>query len=240
MKCLIIAAGKGSRLQEKGESKPLVPVAGVPLIERVITSALAGGANEFFVVVGFAGERVRIFLDELGRRLEISITAIENEDWEKPNGVSVLKARERLSSSFLLMMADHCFDPEIIRLLARFPLGHNEIVLAVDADLDNPLVDMDDVTRVLMNEGRIEKIGKGIPQYNCFDTGLFLCRPVLFEALEKSMREGGDASLSGGVRMLAGEGRVRACPIGELFWLDVDEPKSHRQAEEYLAGKKAF
>ena len=40
MKCLIIAAGKGIRLRRRGESKPLIRLLGVPLIERVIRSAL--------------------------------------------------------------------------------------------------------------------------------------------------------------------------------------------------------
>ena len=40
MKCLIIAAGQGTRLKSKGEIKPLVPLLGVPLIERIIRSAI--------------------------------------------------------------------------------------------------------------------------------------------------------------------------------------------------------
>ncbi len=47
MKCLIIAAGKGSRLQQRGESKPLIPILGIPLIERVIHAAMEAGAEEF-------------------------------------------------------------------------------------------------------------------------------------------------------------------------------------------------
>ncbi len=39
MKCLIIAAGKGGRLQQRGDSKPLVPILGIALIERVIRAA---------------------------------------------------------------------------------------------------------------------------------------------------------------------------------------------------------
>ena len=48
MKCLIIAAGKGHRLRSKGDSKPLVPLFGIPLIERVIRCALEAGADDFF------------------------------------------------------------------------------------------------------------------------------------------------------------------------------------------------
>ena len=50
MKCLIIAAGKGSRLWQRGNTKPLVPLLGVPLIERVIRSAAAGGCKDCYVV----------------------------------------------------------------------------------------------------------------------------------------------------------------------------------------------
>ncbi len=52
MKCLIIAAGKGSRLQQRGDSKPLIPILGIPLIERVIRAAIEAGADEFYVVIG--------------------------------------------------------------------------------------------------------------------------------------------------------------------------------------------
>ena len=58
MKCLILAAGKGSRLKKKGKSKPLIPVLGIPLIERVIHTAIEAEADDFYVVIGHEGERV--------------------------------------------------------------------------------------------------------------------------------------------------------------------------------------
>ncbi|TDI95453.1 MAG: nucleotidyltransferase, partial [Caldithrix sp.] len=69
MKCLIIAAGKGSRLQSRGECKPLIPLLGIPLIERVIRAALEAGADEFFVVVGHQGEQLSHFLAGLAESL---------------------------------------------------------------------------------------------------------------------------------------------------------------------------
>ena len=107
MKCLIIAAGKGSRLRQRGQSKPLTTLLGVPLIERVICSGLEAGVDEFYVVTGYQGERVRTFLGSLADRLGISITPLINDDWEKQNGFSVLKAREYLQEPFLLLMANH-------------------------------------------------------------------------------------------------------------------------------------
>ena len=93
MKCLIIAAGKGNRLRDIGDCKPLIPVLGVPLIERVIRTALKGGVGDFYVTIGYQADKVRAFLDQLAQRLKIRITLIVNEDWEKENGLSVLKAK---------------------------------------------------------------------------------------------------------------------------------------------------
>ena len=65
MKCLILAAGKGSRLWQRGNSKPLIPLLGIPLIERTIRSAIEAGIDEFYVVSGYNGDQVRAFLDDL-------------------------------------------------------------------------------------------------------------------------------------------------------------------------------
>ena len=62
MKCLIIAAGKAKRLSQRGDSKPLVPSLGVPLIERVIRLVIKAGIDDFCVVTGYNGEKFVISL----------------------------------------------------------------------------------------------------------------------------------------------------------------------------------
>ncbi len=231
MKCLIIAAGKGSRLWPKGKSKPLISILGVPLIERVIRSAMQAEIDDFYVVGGYQGERLRHFLDGLARRCGVKITHIINDAWEQGNGLSVLKAREDLGGPFLLLMGDHLFDPAILRDLTSKPLPDGEITLAVDSDTANPLINMDDVTRVKSKNGKVREIGKGLGTFDGFDTGIFLCTPTLFEALERSATKHGDTSLTGGVRCLAAEGKVNLFDIGGRFWLDVDDPKDLARAE---------
>ena len=149
MKCLIIAAGQGTRLKTKGEVKPLVPLLGVPLIERVIRTAMQSGVHEFYVVTGYQGEKVGNFLKQLAKRLNIAVTIIHNEDWEKENGVSVLKAKNAMTEPFLLLMADHLFDTAIIRSLQEQTLNEGEVLLAVDTDKNNPLIDMEDVSKTV-------------------------------------------------------------------------------------------
>ncbi|MBW1707229.1 MAG: NTP transferase domain-containing protein [Deltaproteobacteria bacterium] len=234
MKCLIIAAGKGTRLRQWGDSKPLIPLLGVPLIERAIRSAIEAGADDFYVVTGYQGARVRDFLGPLAVRLGIPITPLINEDWEKENGLSVLKAREYLHEPFLLLMADHLFDPSIAHEMMAHPPDQGELILAVDKDTRNSLVDMEDVTRVKTKDGKIGDIGKGLTDFNGFDTGIFFCSPSIFEALEHSTEKHGETSLSAAVRILAAVGRARAFYTNGRFWIDVDDPAAFTRAEKAL------
>ncbi|MEN8261214.1 MAG: CDP-alcohol phosphatidyltransferase family protein [Pseudomonadota bacterium] len=156
-----------------------------------------------------------------------------NDDWEKDNGLSVLKAREHLQDPFLLLMADHLFEPSLVRTLTTLTLTREEIALAVDSDICNPLVDMGDVTRVKMEDGKIRNIGKGLADFNGFDTGIFLCSPAIFKALEQSKEKDGDTTLSGAVQVLAAEGRAKAIPTDD-FWIDVDDPAAFQKAEQAL------
>ena len=131
-------------------------------------------------------------------------------------------------------MADHLFDPSIARRLMAYPLKEEEIALGVDSDIDNPLVDLSDVTRVKTAGGNIQAIGKGIDAFEAFDTGIFFCGSVLFAALESCVREGGDVSLSRAVQKLADGGQARAVDVAGRFWIDVDDPDSFKRAENAL------
>jgi len=231
MKCLIIAAGLGSRLASRGDSKPLVRLGGTPLIERVILTVMQAGVTDFYVVTGYNDAKIREHLTTFSRQHPVTIDFIHNEQWEKPNGISVLCAREKLRGPFFLVMSDHLFDPAIVKDLRREGIAEGEIKLGVDMrTVANPLVDLDDVTKVLVEDGKIKDIGKTIPTYNAFDTGIFLCDPALFQALAESIA-GGNESLSGGVGKMADKKKARVFDIGNRTWLDIDDEAAFIKAE---------
>lgn len=230
MQALIVAAGFGSRLRAVSPSKPLTLVAGTPLIARVIAAARAGGATGFVVVTGHEGDRLRAFLN----RLDPGIRCVETADWNLANGHSVLTGANVLGPApHLLMMADHLFDPAIVaRTIAAPPAA---LTLAIDRRLDNPLVDMDDVTRVRTDGDRIVAIGKHLPGYDAFDCGVFAVDGRFHAALRSSIAEGGNGSISAGVEALAATGDARVIDIGDAWWLDVDDPRALAQAEDAFA-----
>ncbi len=237
MKCLIIAAGRGRRLAGRAESKPLLEIAGRALIDRVVGAGLQAGIRDYVVVTGYAGDLVERHLDVLARSAGVAIETVRNDEWEKENGLSVFKARDLVGDRFILSMSDHLFDPGILRDLAREPVGDDETILAVDFDVrGNAYVDLDDVTRVRVEAGRIAAIGKGLVEHNAYDTGLFLGTPALFRALGESQTRG-DFTLSGGLKVLAAAGKARVMDIGGRYWIDVDDEKAAAKAEALLGAR---
>jgi choline kinase len=231
--CLILAAGNGRRIIESsgGAPKPLVQLHGKSLLEHVILGAREAGIERFIIVVGYGADAMRRWLADrwLGN---VSVVIVENREYHKDNGISVLKARDWLCEPFLLLMADHIFEPRTARSLLKESLQNGEVILAVDSKLDL-VFDLDDATKVRREGDRIVDIGKTIPEYDAFDTGMFLCSPSLFDTLESAKKEG-NCSLSDGMRILGRDGKLRAFDIGEATWQDVDTPQALAYAESFF------
>lgn len=235
MKGLIIAAGRGSRLSGKGDIKPLVQLCGVPIIERVIDRASKGGISGFVIVTGYRSETLTSYLNDLALQKNITIELLFNDMWARGNGISVLRAKSLLGENFILLMSDHLFDPSTLTDLMKSNIHEGQVVLAVDHNIENnEYVDLDDVTRVLEEEGQIKAIGKHLDSFNAFDTGMFLCTPSLFEALEESLGFTGNESLSGGMEILSRKGCARTFDIGGRFWIDIDDDEMFHRAEKIL------
>lgn len=234
-RAVIIAAGMGSRLNGygRGRPKPLVKVAGVGLLKRAILTAKRAGITEFAIVIGYRGDEIRAAIAN-DPQIDVHIDWVENDEWTRGNGLSVLKARDFVEGQFLLMMADHLFEPRVITRMRRLLLSAGESALCVDTRVDR-VQDLDDATKVVLGGERILRIGKALDQYDAVDTGIFLCTPALFDGIERAIARG-DESLSGGVQILASEGNMRAVEIDGLFWQDVDTPEALHLGEKALFG----
>ncbi len=237
--CLIIAAGKGTRLKGFGDLKPLVNLCGKPLIEHAMLSAAQTGVNNFVVVTGYKAGILKRFLDSIRKKYKWTITVIENPNYEKANGVSVLAAEPYLKSEFFLAMCDHVVEPAVYKALQQADLSAGTVGLGVDTRLSNSDVDLDDVTKVSLAGTQIQKIGKELKKYNAFDAGIFRANPNLFKAIRHSVVETGDCSLSGGMKVLAEDNQAVGIDIGSARWIDVDSPDMHKRAHEWLRAHTA-
>ncbi|MBM4360242.1 MAG: histidinol-phosphate transaminase [Deltaproteobacteria bacterium] len=232
-RAVVLAAGRGSRLVGEQElPKPLKPVAGVPLLVRILRTLQSQGIREAVVVVGDRGEHIRRALTAEPSIL-LKLRFVENLDFHKKNGVSLLAARRYIDRECLLTMADHLYSPEIVRRLQTFELPSGSCALGVDHDIER-CFDIDDATKVKLDGLAIASIAKELESYDAIDTGVFRIGPALIEELERVYEAQGDCSLSDGVYALARRGRFLGCSVGEARWIDVDTPEAAARAEAML------
>jgi choline kinase len=237
---VVLAAGKGTRIRPTAASlpKPLQLVAGEPLIRRTILTLARAGVTRVTVVLGFMGDEVRaaVSSDPAYARAGVSVALVDNPEYEKANGVSVLCARPLASGPFLLSMSDHVFAPEVAAAAAACDPLNADLWLCVDRRITE-VYDIDDATKVRTQGDLIRDIGKNLDSYDCIDCGVFAVTSALFESLDAARAENdGDCSLSDGVKRLARAGRARVVDIGDAFWQDVDTPGALARAERQLLG----
>ncbi len=233
-RAIILAAGRGSRLaQGDALPKPLRPVAGTALVLRIVRTLVKEGIREVVVIVGYEAARIREALAPVADALGIAVHFVDNPDWERSNGVSLLAAESWLDRECLLTMSDHLVAPELVRRLVRAELPHGACALGVDFDIER-CFDLDDATKVRVQGHSIQAISKELDDYNAIDTGIFRINGALTRELRAVYEQRGDASLSDGVRSLAARGRFVAVDVGDARWIDVDTPAAHARAEAML------
>jgi 1L-myo-inositol 1-phosphate cytidylyltransferase len=233
---VILASGLGSRLNSEGrnEPKPLMPVGGMALIERVITLMQSAGIEHIVVVLGYRSDQM---IDFFKRRKFSGIDTVINDEYNKKNGISLLRSREKLSQEpFVLSMADHIFSNDFFAEFiekAEPELEKADVLLSVDRDIEG-VFDLDDATKVFTEGNLITKIAKDLGGYNAIDTGLFLCNHKIFDKLDGIYKRTGDVSISEGMKSLADERRFGAVDMTGHLWQDVDTPSMKNEAEERL------
>jgi len=225
---VLLAAGEGSRLRAAAPSKPLCPVGGKPLIEHAIHGFAAAGLARVVVVLGYEAEAIEAHL--ASRSWPVAVETVRTADYRQPNGVSVLAAEHALAGAeAVLAMCDHLVDPALYARVAQAGAGGGAR-LAIDRNIYSDLVDLDDVTCVRTESDAIVAIGKHLPDFDCFDTGVFAIGPGLFAALNSLPAP----SLTEGMRVLAAQGTALTIDCSDLGWIDVDDPAALDKAEHWL------
>jgi 1L-myo-inositol 1-phosphate cytidylyltransferase len=236
-RAVVLAAGNGDRFRTPThDSKLLQPLLGRPILLRTIEAARDAGVQAITIVLGYQAERVRALV-ERGVPPGVSLSFAFNPAWQLENGISALAAKDLAGGGrFALLMGDHIFEPPVLARMLRLDVDPDDSVLAIDARPATP-EQADEATKVRREGSRIVAIGKDLKEYDALDTGVFVCSPLLFHALEVSIAQG-DTTLSGGIRELAARGLMRGMEIGDAAWCDIDT-RSDLAAAETLLGAES-
>lgn len=226
MKCIILAAGRNTRL-DNGIPKSMLKVGDETLMERHIRLFRHIGVTQFCVITGYRHQMLEAFFASRTEYISSAVQLIHNPEFDRANGVSLNCASDWVGSSdepFFFTMADHFFTEAFLKEVIKAVANVKTLTLVVDRPSEiNKHIDLEDVTKVKTSKGLIVEIGKQLKEYDCYDTGLFMARKVMFEHLRTSIANGGD-SISNMVQALAGKGLADVYEVNGHFWNDVDTP----------------
>lgn len=240
MNCLILAAGRNSRL-DTGIPKSLVKVGEESLLSRHLRIFKSLGVTNFCVISGYQASTLEGKLDELRAYHDVDITVIHNDRWDLENGFSVSKAsawvEEKNISNFFMTMGDHIFQSGFVdSFIKKSSALKHDLQLAVDKPGEsNDHIDIDDVTKVDVNDDwSIQSIGKGLTDYNYYDTGLFRLKSVVFKVLQNCFDQN-RFTISDMVTDLISSSQAVVTPIEGFTWNDVDNPNDLGDTLELIA-----
>ncbi|MBU2490585.1 MAG: NTP transferase domain-containing protein [Proteobacteria bacterium] len=215
MKAMVLAAGFGTRLRPHTETlpKPLLPMGGIPLMDRVLDALEAAGFEEAVVNAHhLAGRMVEHLSGRCGRMRIRCLTEAEILG----TGGGIENAREFLRDApFLVVNADVVTDFDLDRA-ASFHAGHSDPVTLVLCR--HPKFDT-----VRVEEGLVKGFTP-VPGHAgplCTFTGIHVLDPLVFQYLSP-----GFSSIIDAYNRMLGDGhRIRALLPPDLFWQDAGSPE---------------
>ena len=239
MKAVVLAAGLGQRLSESGPDlpKPLVPLAGIPLVGHTLHALAEAGLERALIVTGHGERAVRQGAQEWAR-LPLEFAA--NPRFHQGASYSLAAARSFCGDEpFILVMCDHAFSPDLISALlesaAENPLGDTCRVASDTSHRGDAYAD--EATKLATDAGGfVTAIGKGMPDWDALDAGAFVCSPAIWAALEAAPD---DCGLSDIMAVLVRDGRLGTVDVSGHFWYDIDTADDLREAERLLAASTA-
>ena len=164
MQAIILAAGMGKRLKEltQDNTKCMVKVNGITLIERMLRQLEHQHLSRIVIVVGYKGQKLIDYIATLG--IQTPIVYVNNPIYDKTNNIySLFLAKDYLcKEDTLLLESDLIFEDSVLEELVNDPRESLALVDKYEAWMDGTCIKVTD-------DDRIDKFIAG-KQFNFKDT----------------------------------------------------------------------
>ena len=190
MKTVIMAGGKGSRIAAVRSDipKPLMPIDGIPVLEREITSLVSQGFDDIIITVSHLGHKIIDYFGDgsgcssiTGKPFNAKITYFV-EDTPLGNAGALFQIKDQLTDDFLLLNADAVFDIDFKRFVhAHYEFG-GLVTLFVHGNshpYDSGLLITDENNSVL--EWLTKEDKRPEWYFNCVNAGLHVVNKQVLE-----------------------------------------------------------
>jgi 2-aminoethylphosphonate-pyruvate transaminase len=216
-RAIVLAAGRLPGRDGQDAPRPLQSVDGRPLLHRTLETLVGLGVTCVTVVVGHRADELRAALD--GFRLpSLSLQVIENADWRRGSGGSLLAAAAAgaLGERSLCILGDRPVPADVLADLVALDPDGAESVMLVDTDV-GAHADLAGATKVKLAGGaraRVVDVGADLPDFQAFDCGHALVAPAIVAELERLQHP----TVSDGLGALAQRGLVAAHEVCGRDW----------------------
>ena len=235
MKVVIMAGGRGTRISELFPDipKPLIPIDGVPVLEREILSLKEQGFDDIILTVGYMAEKIMHYFGN-GRRLGVHIDYFV-EKQPLGNAGALFQIKDQLTEDFLLLNGDAVFDIDFNRFV-DYHKEHDCLVTLFTHPNNHPY----DSGLIISDENNI--VQKWLtkederPQYykNRVNAGLHVISPKLLETEINTPKIDLDRQL---LKPFSGTGKM-ICYDSPEYVKDMGTPERYYAvSEDYKAGR---
>lgn len=240
MKAVIIAAGKGTRLNPitATKPKPMLPIGGKPLLEHSILSLKEVGITEILIIVGYREDIIRGYFGDGLNKFNMKIDYISQIE-HLGTAHAVGFAKEFVGEeNFLLMYGDLLVDPKVYKeVITNYEKNQKEGLISL-FEVNHPqeygIISLD-------SNGYVEKITEkpslDLNLGNLANAGIFVFNPQIFEAIEKtklSTRNEYEFTDSMGILINELKGKIKGYVIKDFFWSDIGLPWHLLDANKFL------
>ncbi len=151
MQAIILAAGMGKRLGDltKDNTKCMVKVNGVPLIDRLLTQLSRFSLVKVIIVIGYEGKKLR---DYIGQEYKgLAIEYIENSIYNTTNNIySLSLAKQQLQEDdTLLIESDLIFEDSLFDMILNSPDPNVALVDKYETWMDGTMVHLDEENNIV-------------------------------------------------------------------------------------------
>jgi len=248
MQAIILAAGMGRRLGDytKDNTKCMVPVNGVRLIDRLLGQLAKQQLNRVIIVVGYKGKELREYI---GNRYDgvVNIEFAENPVYDKTNNIySLAIVKDKLQEDdTLLIESDLIFSDNIIPMIVNAPYPNLALVAKYETWMDGTMVRLDEEQNI------VNFISKDAFDYNDVDS---YYKTVNIYKLSKQFSQqkyvpfldaytkavGNNEYYENVLRIISllNNHDMKALPIGQEKWYEIDDKQDLDIAEALFADEK--
>ena len=225
MKVVIMAGGRGTRIAELFPDipKPLIPVGGMPILEREIRSLASQGFRDIVLTVGYLADKIIAYFGD-GSQLCVKIEYFV-EETPLGNAGALFQLKDKMGEEpFFLLNADAAFDVDFKRML-DFHKEHSGLITLFTHPNSHPY---DSGLIIADKDGKVEKwLSKEDerPQWykNRVNAGLHVIDPKVLELSQKNLEMDSSTGNPKGKVDLDRQILKPLCGTGKMFCYDSPE-----------------